>query len=94
MTRLVIILLALVLSGCGAIRQGAIRISEEDYNNWAAVVEVGQAMLLSWPAKSGYIRCALGPDIDRLPHEAIKAMDALDKLAAKSSAEWKDSDYT
>ena len=85
--------LLLSVASCSSIRSGVIRISEEDYNNWACIVEVGQAFLLSWPAKSGFIRCALGPDIDRLPAETIKAMDAMDKLAKKSK-EWTDSDYT
>ena len=89
----IMLLIALSLAGCGTLRQGAIRISEEDYNNWACVVEVGQAFMLSWPAKSGFIRCALGPDIDRLPAETVKAMDAMDKLA-KKAPEWTDSDYT
>jgi hypothetical protein len=91
---ILVALAALLLASCSSIRSGAIRISEEDYNNWAAVVEVGQAFYLSWPAKSGYIRCALGPDLDRLPHEAIKAMDAMDKLAARSDKELTDSDFT
>lgn len=56
MKLLITLLLALSLASCGYMRQGAIRISEEDYNNWAAVVEVGQAFLLSWPAKSEFIR--------------------------------------
>lgn len=86
----------LLVSGasCSSIRSGAIWVSEEDYNNWACVVEMGQAFYLSWPAKSQFIRCSLGSDIDKLPHEAIKAMDQLDALWQKPSADLTDGDFT
>ena len=86
----------LLVSGasCSSIRSGAIRISEEDFNNWACVVEMGQNFYLSWPAKSQFIRCSLGSDIDKLPLEAIKAMDRLDELWQKPSAQLSDGDFT
>lgn len=93
MKHLAIIIIALSLAGCGAMRQGAIRISEEEWKNADCVIEIAETYLLIWPVQSGLIRGALGPDMDKLPAEAVRAMGELDELAKRPSADMTDQDW-
>jgi len=59
-----------------------------DIKNAEATKKMAKDFLSTWPLNSGFIRASLGEGIDKLPHQAVKAMDELDALAAKT--EWND----
>lgn len=85
------IILTLVISltpGCSYIRRGVVGLGQWDIKNAEASKQLARDFLSTWPLNSGFIRASLGENIDKLPHQAVKAMDELDTLAAKTG--WSD----
>ena len=78
-----LVLCLLLGSGCAFFRRSALRLSEEDLKNAEVSRTIAKNCLKTWPLNSGFIRKALGSSIDKLPKEAVTAMDELDTLAAK-----------
>jgi uncharacterized protein YceK len=90
MKKIFILVLVLVLVGCTSLQKSAIKVSEIDLKNAEASREVAKNLLSTWKLNSGFIRGSLGDAINQFPHEAVKAMDELDKLSEKT--EWNDFD--
>ena len=76
--------LVVSLVGCTSFQKGAIKISKVDLKNAEASRIAGKNLLSTWKLNSGFIRGALGDRLNQFPHEAVKAMDELDKLAEKT----------
>lgn len=70
--------------GCTSLQKSAIKVSEIDLKNAETSREVAKNLLSTWKLNSGFIRGSLGDSINQFPHEAVKAMDELDKLAEKT----------
>ena len=89
--KIFIILISIIfLLGCTSLQKSAIKVSEIDLKNADASREVAKNLLSTWKLNSGFIRGSLGDAINQFPHEAVKAMDELDKLSEKT--EWNDFD--
>lgn len=86
----VAIALTFLLSGCQFLRRSAIKMSEEDLKNTEVARTIAKNCLKTWALKSGLIRKALGTSIDKLPKEAVDAMDELDVLTEKKDGEFTD----
>jgi hypothetical protein len=78
----------LLIFGCANIRKELVKLSEEDMANAETSRIIAKNILSTWPINSGFIRGSLGPRINELPVNAIKALDELDALAKKT--EWSD----
>lgn len=78
---ILIFFLVVSLVGCTSIQKSAIKVSETDLKNAEASRTVAKNFLLTWKLNSGFIRGTLGDRLNQFPHEAVKAMDELDKLA-------------
>jgi len=74
--------------GCSTIRRWVVGVGQWDVKNAEATKKMAKDFLSTWPLNSGFIRASLGEGIDKLPHQAVKAMDELDALASKT--EWSD----
>ena len=74
--------------GCSTIRRGIVGLGQWDVKNAEATKQMAKDFLSTWPLNSGFIRASLGENIDKLPHQAVKAMDELDVLAGKTG--WSD----
>jgi len=77
-----------LLSGCSSIRRGMVNLGQWDVKNAEASRKLAKDFLSTWPLNSGFIRASLGDGIEKLPHQAVKAMDELDVLAKKT--DWND----
>jgi hypothetical protein len=77
----IILVLFAFLMGCAGMREGVVRVSEEDIINAQISREVALNLLQTWPINSGFIRGALGDRITEMPEQALNAMDRLDELA-------------
>jgi len=75
-------------SGCSYIRKGMVGLGQWDVKNAEATKKMAKDFLSTWPLNSGFIRASLGEGIDKLPHQAVKAMDELDGLSKKT--DWTD----
>ncbi len=84
MKKIFILILVFVLMGCTSLQKSAIKISEVDLKNAEASRIAGKNLLSTWKLNSGFIRGTLGDRLNQFPHEAVKAMDELDKLAEKT----------
>jgi len=84
MKKIFILILALGLLGCTSLQKSAIKVSEIDLKNAEASRAVAKNFLSTWKLNSGFIRGTLGDRLNQFPHEAVKAMDELDKLAEKT----------
>jgi hypothetical protein len=90
-----LILLFLFLSlGCSAIRGNIQSIVAEDVKNYEASVQIAKDLLKTWRLNSGFIRGSLGDKLNQFPAEAIKAMNDLDRLAAKKEIDDFDLGYS
>jgi len=69
--------------GCTSLQKGALQISKVDLENAEVSRKVAKDFMSTWKLNSGFIRGSLGDRINQLPHEAVKAMDELDKLSEK-----------
>jgi len=74
--------------GCSVIRKEIVGMGQWDIKNAESSRQLAKDFLSTWPLNSGFIRASLGENIGKLPHQAVKAMDELDALAAKT--EWND----
>ena len=74
--------------GCSTISRGIVGLGQWDVKNAEATKKMAKDFLSTWPLNSGFIRASLGENIDKLPHQAVKAMDELDALAVKTG--WSD----
>lgn len=90
MKKFFILIIAFILIGCTSLQKSAIKVSEIDLKNAEASRIAGKNLLSTWKLNSGFIRGSLGDGINQFPHEAVKAMDELDKLSEKT--EWNDFD--
>jgi hypothetical protein len=88
MKKIIILILAFGLIGCGTIRGSLISISEEDLKNAETTRVVAQNLLKTWKINSGFIRGSLGDRINQLPKGVVLAMEELDALADKTT--WTD----
>lgn len=84
------LILTCLLISCTSLQKSAIKVSEIDLKNAETSREVAKNLLSTWKLNSGFIRGSLGDAINQFPHEAVKAMDELDKLSEKT--EWNDFD--
>lgn len=84
MKKIFILIIAFILIGCTSLQKSAIKVSEIDLKNAEASRIAGKNLLSTWKLNSGFIRGSLGDGINQFPHEAVKAMDELDKLAEKT----------
>ena len=84
MKKYLILFLVLVLMGCTSLQKSAIKVSEIDLKNAEVSREMAKNFLSTWKLNSGFIRGTLGDRLNQFPHEAVKAMDELDKLAEKT----------
>ncbi len=84
MKKYLIFILIPFLIGCTSLQKSAIKISEVDLKNAEASRIAGKNLLSTWKLNSGFIRGTLGDRLNQFPHEAVKAMDELDKLAEKT----------
>ena len=75
-------------SGCSVIRKEIVKMGQWDIKNAEASRQVAKDILSTWLLNSGFIRASLGEGMGKLPNQAVKAMDELDLLAAKT--EWSD----
>lgn len=80
----IVLILFFVLVGCTSLQKSAIKVNEIDLKNAEASREVAKNLLSTWKLNSGFIRGSLGDGINQFPHEAVKAMDDLDKLSEKT----------
>ncbi len=87
-----LVFVMLFVSACSTLRGVAVRYTQEDLQNVEVARQVAQDLLKTWPMKSGIIRGALGSNINKLPVEAVQAMDELDALAEKCG-ECTDNEY-
>ena len=78
---LIIIFTLVVLMGCTSIRQFSIKASEEDMKNAETTRIVAKNLLSTWKLNSGFIKGAIGDNINQLPMSAVQAMVELDQLA-------------
>lgn len=88
--KIFIFILVILLISCTSLQKSAIKVSEIDLKNAEASRTVAKNFLLTWKLNSGFIRGTLGDRLNQFPHEAVKAMDELDKLAEQE--EWNDFD--
>jgi len=88
------LIITLLLIGCTSLQKSAIKVSEIDLKNAEASREVAKNLLSTWKLNSGFIRGSLGDAINQFPHEAVKAMDELDKLAEKTDPDDFDLGYS
>jgi len=84
MKKIFILILALCLLGCTSLQKSVIKVSEVDLKNAEASRTAGKNLLSTWKLNSGFIRGTLGDRLNQFPHEAVKAMDELDKLSEKT----------
>ncbi len=77
------LLMVMFLASCASIRGDIVAFSKEDLKNATTSRTVAKNLLKTWKLNSGFIRGALGTNIDQLPQQAIQAMNELDKLADK-----------
>jgi hypothetical protein len=94
MKKFLFLILVFVLMGCTSLQKSAIKVGEIDLKNAEVAREVGKNLLSTWKLNSGFIRGSLGDAINQFPHEAVKAMDELDKLAAKENPDDFDLGYS
>ena len=85
---ILVFLLALSGYGCSAIRGGIVDLGQWDIKNAETTRQVAKDFLSTWLLNSGFIRASLGENINKLPLQAVKAMDELDILASKTA--WSD----
>lgn len=85
---LLVFLLILSVQGCSAIRGGIVDLGQWDIKNAETTRQVAKDFLSTWLLNSGFIRASLGENINKLPLQAVKAMDELDILASKTA--WSD----
>ena len=90
MKKVLIITLCFFSLSCTSLQKSAIKVSEIDLKNAEASRIAAKNLLSTWKLNSGFIRGTLGDRLNQFPHEAVKAMDELDKLAEKT--EWNDFD--
>jgi hypothetical protein len=81
---ILILFLVVSLVGCTSLQKSAIKVSKIDLKNAEASRIAGKNLLSTWKLNSGFIRGTLGDRLNQFPHEAVKAMDELDKLAEKT----------
>jgi hypothetical protein len=62
--------------------------------NYEASVQIAKDLLKTWRLNSGFIRGSLGDKLNQFPAEAIKAMNDLDRLAAKKEIDDFDLGYS
>lgn len=84
MKKLIILIVCLLLVGCGTLRKSILEISEEEVKNAKTAREVAKNYIEIWPIQSGFIRAALGSRMDQLPTAATNAMKELDELCGIS----------
>lgn len=84
MKKYLIFILIPFLVSCTSLQKSAIKVSEVDLKNAEASRIAGKNLLSTWKLNSGFIRGTLGDRLNQFPHEAVKAMDELDKLAEKT----------
>ena len=80
-TMTILLLTALVSSGCATVRKTAIDLSTENVKNAETIKTVSTNCLSVWPIQSGFIKGALGGRINELPTEVTDAIVELDRLA-------------
>jgi len=78
------LIFAIALLGCTSLQKGALQLSKVDLENAEVSRKVAKDFMSTWKLNSGFIRGSLGDRVNQLPHEAVKAMDELDKLAEKT----------
>jgi hypothetical protein len=83
MKKILILIVVLFLISCTSLQKSAIKVSEIDLKNAEASRTLAKNFLSTWKLNSGFIRGTLGDRLNQFPHEAVKAMDELDKLAEK-----------
>ncbi len=81
---ILILFLVVFMVSCTSLQKSAIKVSEIDLKNAEATRISAKNLLSTWKLNSGFIRGSLGDAINQFPHEAVKAMDDLDKLADKT----------
>jgi hypothetical protein len=85
MCRVILILLFMslmaVLTGCTAVREGAVAISEADLKNVETGRIIARNYLEAWPFQSAFIKGALGARMDELPSYVVDAMEELDQIS-------------
>src|SRR4030042_709416 len=92
---LILILLLLLSSlGCSAIRGNIQAVVAEDVKNYETSVQIAKDLLKTWRLNSGFIRGSLGDRLNQFPAEVIKAMNDLDRLAAKKDIDDFDLGYS
>ncbi len=84
MKKYLIFILIPFLIGCTSLQKSAIKISEVDLKNAEASRTMAKNFISTWKLNSGFIRGTLGDRLNQFPHEAVKAMDELDKLSEKT----------
>jgi uncharacterized protein YceK len=82
MYRLILIIVMIFsLSGCATLTKLTKEASKADKKSVTALKKMSKQFLKTWPFYSGMLKGALGNDIDKLPAEAISALEELDQLA-------------
>ncbi len=85
---LILLIVLVMVVGCGSTRKWTVKMSESDIKNAEASRVVAKNLLSTWSLNSGFIRAALGAGgMAKLPQECVSAMDSLDELAKKPAAE-------
>ncbi|MFX0198377.1 MAG: hypothetical protein ACFFCW_19840 [Candidatus Hodarchaeota archaeon] len=76
--------LLLMASGCASLRSSMGKLGELDLANAEVTRQLATDWLTTWRLNSGFIRGALGSaGLEKLPYEAVKAMDELDEMSLK-----------
>jgi len=94
MWRMLILLFLFFPLGCSAIRGNIQSVVAEDVKNYETSVQIAKDLLKTWRLNSGFIRGSLGDKLNQFPAEVIKAMNDLDRLAAKKEIDDFDLGYS